>query len=64
LKTGGKKYSYCNKRLRIDCVPADNTATVESAIIANVPTLAVGFDADYIWTSCRGCVVNVNADGC
>jgi hypothetical protein len=53
---------YANKRISIDCLPADDEATVESGIMANASTLG-GFGGDSIWSSYWGCADNLNAGG-
>jgi hypothetical protein len=49
--------------LTIDCVPADNRATVESAIMASVPTFASVFGGDNIFSAYWGCAINLNSGG-
>ena len=46
LKIGTNNFTYINKQLYIDCLPADNKATVEGRIVATFPTMATIFGGD------------------
>ena len=48
FKVGTNNYCYVNKKLYIDCAPADNRATVEASILSSIPNFASIFGGDTV----------------
>ena len=63
FKVGTNNYCYVNKKLYIDCLPADNRATVEASIFSSIPTITSVFGGDNIFTAYWGCAICLNAGG-
>jgi hypothetical protein len=63
LKIGTNNFTYINKQFYVDCVPADNKATVEARIIATYPTMATIFGGDLTTNAYWGYAININSGG-